>query len=62
MELDEYGLRYGMADPALLQDYLASEEKRLLAIRTSLCKNSPDDDRLREIERELEIIKNAPCG
>ena len=62
MELDDYGLRYGILDPALLRDYLASEEKRLLAIRASLCKNSPGDDRLKEIERELEIIKNAPCG
>ena len=56
MVLDEFQLRYGTCDPALIKDFLALEKKRLLSIRENLIKNSPKDQRLFEIEKELTVI------
>ena len=56
MVLDEFQLRYGTCDPALIKDFLALEKKRLLSIRENLIKNSPGDERLFEIEKELIVI------
>ncbi|MCR5098035.1 MAG: class I SAM-dependent methyltransferase [Lachnospiraceae bacterium] len=56
MELSEFELRYGLAEPEKLAGYLKAEKKRLTAIRDNLLKNSPQDVRLKEIDNELMIL------
>ena len=58
MVLNDFELRYGKVDHEKLRGFLSFEHRRLSGIMDNLKKNSLGGDRLREIEREMEIISN----